>query len=205
MDYILQSEKHWLILRRNLSSWSSHLWLYFLEPHRTTLLHLFTFQALPVLSSSHCMWSDFPIPLYPHPLLWTPPFLCKLSPVIPAAWEGHAQLADALCPWWLPCKPQVRQRDMSIFSNLPTRWVIHPRRNTCWFLPARPQLLSGAFIQKRAPSISSSVLPQMRIGCLKAHQWEKRKWGRVSICMCEPESTTRKCSFLTHLWTSSAC
>lgn len=108
------------------------------------------------------MWSGFPNPLYPQPLLWTPPFLCKLSPVIPAAWEGHTQLADALCPWWLPCKPQVRQHDMSIFSNFPTRWAIHPRRNTCWFLQARPPLLSGAFIQKRAPSISSSVLPQMR-------------------------------------------
>lgn len=149
------------------------------------------------------MWSGFPIPLYPHCLLWTP-FLCKLSPLIPPAQEGHAQLVGALCPWWLLCHLRSGSLMGASLQTFPPDELFIPKGTHLGFLPAHPQVLPGTFIQNGAPLTSSSLLAQMRWGCLKAHQWEKRKWGRVSICICEPESTIRKCSLLTHLWTSSA-
>lgn len=159
--------------------------------------------ASPVLSSSHCVWSRFPIPLRPHPLLWTSSSLCKFSSFNYRCPGCHAHLAAVLLLWWLLCLLRSSSLTRASFWTFPTG-ALFIQRNSAWSPPAHPHLLSESwfFHTKVFPPLS---FHKWRLGCLKAHWQEDGKWGRVSICLFEPKSTGIKCSLLTYLWTSSTC
>ena len=118
--------------------------------------------ASPVLSSSHCVWSGFPIPLRPHPLLWTPSSLCKFSSFNYRCPGCHAHLAAILLLWWFLCLLRSSSLIRASFWTFPTdALALHPEElSLVSSSPSPPPLWKLVLSYKGVPS---SVLPQMKI------------------------------------------